>query len=141
MESKDLEAKRLIGQGYDGAVPFSGKNTGVQDNAYLFWPCILCPLLLQLASIQAADCVPQIKKFFGMQLSPWKEVQSVLNLPELRVIKPSNTHWLSHERCIKSIRKELPAIILTLQELYESKKHLEFSPFCQVSKEFLQPLS
>ena len=65
-----------------------------------------------------------------MQLSPWKEVQSALNLPELRVIKPSNTHWLSHERCIKSIRKELPAIILTLQELYESKKHLEFSPFC-----------
>ena len=48
-----------------------------------------------------------------------KEVLSVLKLPELKVIKPSSTRWLSHERCIKAIRKELPAIILTLQELYE----------------------
>ena len=63
---------------------------------------------LQLASIQAADSAEKLK-----------EVQSVLNLPELKVIKPSSTRWLSHERCIRAIRKELPAIILTLQELYE----------------------
>ena len=54
-----------------------------------------------------------------------KMVQSVLNLPELKVIKPNSTRWLSHERCIKAIRKELPAIILTLQELYESKGDAE----------------
>ena len=52
-----------------------------------------------VASIQAADSVPQIKKFFGMLLSLWKlfyyspqkaeklkMVQSVLNLPELKDI-------------------------------------------------------
>ena len=51
----------------------------------------------------------------------------MLNLPELKVIKPSSTRWLSHERCIKAIRKKLPAyaIILTLQELYESKGDAE----------------
>ena len=136
VESQGLNIKRLIGQGCDGAAPFSGKNTGVQRRMrtlsghalYIHCSCHR----LQLASIQAADSVPQIKKFFGMLLSLWKlfyyspqkaeklkEVQSVLNLPELKVIKPSSTRWLSHERCIRAIRKELPAIILTLQELYE----------------------
>ena len=30
MESHGLDFKKLIGQGYDGAAPFSGRNTGVQ---------------------------------------------------------------------------------------------------------------
>ena len=142
LESQGLNIKRLIGQGYDGAAPFSGKNTGVQRRMrtlsghalYIHCSCHR----LQLASIQAADSVPQIKKFFGMLLSLWKlfyyspqkaeklkEVQSVLNLPELKVIKPSSTRWLFHERCIRAIRKELPAIILTLQELYEINSDAE----------------
>ena len=49
-----------------------------------------------------------------------KEVQSVLGLPELKIVKPSSTRWLSHERCMKAIRKELPALILTLQDLSEA---------------------
>ena len=123
LESQGLNIKRLIRQGYDGAAPSSGKNTGVQrrmrtlSGHALYIHC--SRHRLQLASIQAADSVPQIKKFFGMLLSLWKlfyyspqkaeleEVQSVLNLPELKVIKPSSTRWLSHERCIRPIRKEL----------------------------------
>ena len=34
--------------------------------------------------------------------------------------KPSDTRWLSHERCMRAIRKELPALILALQQLYDS---------------------
>ena len=93
---------------------------------------------LQLASIQAAKGIPQIKKFFGMLLSLWKlfyyspqkaeklkKIQSVLKLPELKIVKPNSTRWLSHERCIRAIRKELPAIIITLQELYEASGDAE----------------
>ena len=36
-----------------------------------------------------------------------KHVQAVLNLPELKVTKPSDTRWLSHERCLRAILKEL----------------------------------
>ena len=54
-----------------------------------------------------------------------KQVQSVLNLPELKVIKPSSTRWLSHERCIRAIRKELPAIILLETNLTEKLKRVE----------------
>ena len=103
-----------------------------------------------LASIQA-DRVSDIKKFFGMMLRLWelfyyspqkaeklKEVQSVLNLPQLKVIKASSTR--SHKRYIRAIRKELHAIILTQKETVITR-HLEYNPFCQVLKESQQSLS
>ena len=49
-----------------------------------------------------------------------KDVQNILNLPELKVVKPSDTRWLSHERCVRAILKELPSLIITLDNLYES---------------------
>ncbi len=127
---------------YDGAAPFSGKNMGGQKRnrtlsghaLYIHCSCHR----LQLASIQAAESVPQIQKSFGMMLSLWKlfyyspqkaeklkEILSVLNLTELKLTKPSSTRWLSHELCTKAIRKELAAIILTLQDLYETKGDAE----------------
>ena len=45
--------------------------------------------------------------------------KAVLNLPELKIIKPSDTRWLSHERCVRAILKELPALIITLQSIYD----------------------
>jgi len=57
--------------------------------------------------------------------SPKKEetlanVHTELILPEMKIFQPSNTRWLSHEQCRHAIRKELPAVIVTLQQLYES---------------------
>ena len=88
--------------------------------------------------MQAASSVPEVKKLFGMMTNLWKlfyyspkkaealeEIQIVLNLPQLKVVKPSDTRWLSHERCIRAIRKDLPALIITLQQLYESSGDAE----------------
>ena len=47
-----------------------------------------------------------------------KEIQSILKLPEPKIVKPSDTRWLSHERCVRAIFRELPALIITLQQLY-----------------------
>ena len=93
---------------------------------------------LQLASIQAAESVATIKKFFGTMTNLWKllyyspkkaealkVVQSVLRLPELKVVKPSSTRWLSHERCLRAIRKHLPALLVTLHQLYENSGDAE----------------
>ncbi len=44
-----------------------------------------------------------------------KEVQSALNLPELKIVKLSDTN----EKCMR-IRKELPALIIALQQFYET---------------------
>ena len=88
---------------------------------------------LQLASIQAAESNSEVKQVFGMMSNVWKlfyyspkkaetlkEVQSALRLPELQIVKPSDTRWLSHERCMRAIKKELPALIVTLQQLYQA---------------------
>ena len=65
---------------------------------------------------------------FGTMVSLWSlfyyslqkaESLAVLNLPELKVIKPSDTRWLSHERCVCAILKELPALIIILQSIYD----------------------
>ena len=48
-----------------------------------------------------------------------KHVQAVLNLPDRIVIKPSDTRWLSHKCCVHAILKELPALIITLQCIYD----------------------
>lgn len=137
ISQKGLDYHKLIGQGYDGAAPFSGRHTGVQQRirslaAHALYIHCSCHKL-QLASIQAAESIQVIKNMFGTMTNLWKMfhyspkkaealkvVQSVLQLPELKVIKPSDTRWLSHERCIRAILKELPAIITTLHNLYEA---------------------
>ena len=86
---------------------------------------------LQLASIQAADAVGMVRRMFGTMTNLWKlfyyspqksrsiEECPVCVVPELKVVKPSDTRWLSHERCVKAIRKKLPALIITLHKLYD----------------------
>ena len=133
LESKNLDYRKLIGQGYDGAATFAGELNGVQKRmrtlaAHSFYIHCACHRL-QLASMQAANSVPEIKKMFGTMGDIWKlffyspkkaeslkAVQSVLKLPE----KPSDTRWLSHECCVRAIYRELPALIVTLQQLYET---------------------
>ena len=121
----DLDYRKLVGQGYDGAATFSGSQTGVERRirvhaAHALYIHCSCHRL-QLASIQAAQSVGMIKQMFGTMASLWKlfyyspkkmetlkHVQSVLSLPELKVVKLSDTRWLSHERCVRAILKELP---------------------------------
>ncbi len=103
MESKNLRYSRLIGQGYDGVALFSGQHTGVQrlmrvhaGHAIYIRCSYHC---LQLASIQAAQSIPQIQRISGMVTSLWKlffyspakadklkEAQAILNLPELKIV-------------------------------------------------------
>ena len=71
-----LDYRELVGQGYDGAAVFAGVNTGVQarmrvNSAHSMYIHCACHKL-QLASIQAADKVPEIKKVFGMMGNLWK---------------------------------------------------------------------
>ena len=139
---KNLDYRRLVGQGYDGAATFSGCRSGMQrrlrtHSAHAVYIHCSCHRL-QLASIQSAETITTINKMFGTMTNLWKmffyspkkaealkDVQSVLNLPELKVVKPSSTRWLSHERCLSAIRKDLPALIITLQQLYQTSGDAE----------------
>ena len=41
------------------------------------------------------------------------------------IVKPSDTRWLSRERCVWPIYREHPALIVTLQQLYETSGDAE----------------
>ena len=43
----------------------------------------------------------------------------------MKIVKPTDTGWLSHERCIRAIQKELPTLITTLQQLSETSGDVE----------------
>ena len=54
-----------------------------------------------------------------------KEVQRVLDLPELKVVKHSNTRWLAHEDCVKAVKASYNAIVNALNNIYENTRELE----------------
>lgn len=68
-------------------------------------------------------------------------MQAALRLPELKVVKPSDMRWLSHERCMRAILKDLPAIITTLQQLYETSGDAEAFGLCTFLASFCGILS
>ena len=49
-----------------------------------------------------------------------KEIQHVLNLPEMKVIEPSNTRWLAHEQCVKAIKTNYTALVVTRDSNYQN---------------------
>ena len=51
-----------------------------------------------------------------------KEVQKVLDFPELKIVKPSDTRWLAHERCVRTVKASYSAIITALDHIY-SESH------------------
>ena len=123
--------------GFDGASTFSGKKTGVQTRMKKLAPHALfvhCHChLLQLACVQAANSTAGIKHVYVTLMAVWKYfhyspkraeslkmVQQVLNLPKLKIAKPSDMCWLAHERCVKAMKASCAAIVVALDNIHES---------------------
>ena len=47
-----------------------------------------------------------------------KEVQKVLDLPELKIVKPSDTRWLAHEGCVQAVKASYSAVVACLDHIY-----------------------
>ena len=52
------------------------------------------------------------------------EVERV-NLPELKILKPSGTRWLAHERCVKAVMVNDVVIVITLKNIYKQSHEPE----------------
>ena len=121
--------------GFDGAATFSGKKTSVQARLKVHAPhgiFVHCHChMLQLACVQAANSTPAIKHVYITLTILWKyfhyspksaeslkEIQHVLDLPEMKIIKPSDTRWLAHEQCVKAIKASYSSIAVTLDSNY-----------------------
>ena len=90
---------------------------------------------LQLACVQAANGTAGIDHVYVTLTTLWKffyysskraqslkDVQKVLDFPELKTVKPSDTRWLAHERCVKAVKASYSAIITALDHIY-SESH------------------
>ena len=51
------------------------------------------------------------------------EAQRVLNLSELKIVKPSDTRWLANERFVKA--GKLCSVVITLKNIYEQSHEPE----------------
>ena len=140
---KNIQLGRLIGMGFDGAATFSGDKTGVQRGSKEFAPHALfvhCRChVLQLASVQAANATPGIKHAYTtLMMTLWKffhyspkcaeslkVIQKVLDHPELKIVKPSDTRWLAHERCVKAVEVSYSSIAFALENIYETSHEPE----------------
>ena len=63
--------------------------------------------------------------YFPKRAGSLKEIQKVLDLPELRIMKPSETRCLVHELGIKAIKAGYRLIVLALENIYETSHEPE----------------
>ena len=139
---KNIQLGRLIGMGFDGAATFSGDKTGVQRRLKELSPHALfvhcCCHVLQLASVQAANATLGIKHVYTTLVTLWKffhyspkraeslkEIQKVLDLPQLKTVKLPDTRWLSHECFVKAVKASYSSIVLALDNIYETSHEPE----------------
>ena len=46
-------------------------------------------------------------------------------MPELKIVKPSDTRWLTHERCVNAVKVSYSAIISSLDHIYQESHEPE----------------
>ena len=54
-----------------------------------------------------------------------KEIQKVLDLPELKIVKPSDTRWPAHQCCVKAVKASYSSLVLALENIYETSHEPE----------------
>ena len=54
-----------------------------------------------------------------------KEILSVLQLPEMKIVKPSDTRWLAHEKCVKAVKQIYCALVATPENIHETSHEPE----------------
>ena len=136
LADSDIDAGKLRGRGCDGAATFSGTKNGVQMCIRTLAPRALFvhyrAHVLQICCVSAARCLPSLKKVFAILMSVWKmfhyspkkfsalkEMQALINHPQLKMIKPSDTCWLAHDKSVKAIRCSMRPLIDTLEHIHE----------------------
>ena len=93
---------------------------------------------LQLASVYAAQSIKTvsplqsnilaIRKLF--HYSPKKaavlrEIQAVLAHPQLKMLKPVDTRWLSHSNAVHVIRRSISSLVAAFESIYEEQGDAE----------------
>lgn len=131
MADAELSTDKLSSFGSDGASVMVGNRNGVaaklrEHNAGLL--SVHCVAhRLALATAQAGNQVPYLKKVKDWLAALWKhfhyssvraaglvEVQRLMNMEELKIVKAGDTRWLSHHASVTTMLRILPALLRAL---------------------------
>ena len=147
MQSKDIGFEKMRGISFDGTNTMSGHRSGVQTRLRLHAPSAVyvhgrCHKL-QLAALNAAAEHTEVNRVLGTLLMIWKafhytpkkaeklaEIQAELDSPEIKMQKSSDTRWLARERAVCVVRKSLPALVSTFEEVYDETGDAEVHRHC-----------
>ena len=106
VSEKNLDYRKLLDQSYDGAAAFPGYRIGVQTRKVHAVHALYIHCSYHRLQLAFADTVGMIRRMFGTTTNLWKlfyspkkaealkNLQSVLCMPQHKVVKPSNTRWL-----------------------------------------------
>ena len=132
----DIDAGKLRGQGYDGAAYLlKHKEWSLNVYSHIGTTSIVVHCrahVLQLCCVSAASYLPGLKKVFARLMPVWKmfyyssnkfsalkEMQALVNHPQLKMIKPSDSRWLAHDRSVKATRCSMRPLIDTIEHIHE----------------------
>ena len=140
LKKKDLQCSKLRGMGFDGAATFAGKKSGMQASLkkHALIQSSSTAISFKLACVQSANSTKGIKHVYTIPTTLWKffhyspkrcqnlkEIQKVLDIPELKIVKPSDTRWLSHEKYVSTAKKCYGAIVSALETIYQESHEPE----------------
>ena len=131
LASCDLSTDKLLSFGSDGASVMVGSRSGVATRFKDINPGVLnvhcIAHRLALATAQAGNQIAYLKKVNDWLAALWKhfhyspvraaslrEVQQIMQLDELKVVKAADTCWLSHDASVSSLLRILPAVLQVL---------------------------
>jgi len=102
-----------------GTMEFKPFKTRIHLTQFLCTAC-LCSSCKQYSRYQT--CLHTILwKLFTQWTECFKEIQRVLKIemPEFKIVKPSDTQCLAHEDCVKVEKENYCAIVIALNNIYE----------------------
>ena len=130
--------------GFDGAAVFSGELNGVSakfrqvySNSILFIYCR--GHILQLCLLSACEDIPEVqeslltlKSLFtfinrsSIRLTRFNDIQTLLQQPQLKLVQPGDTRWLSYFRSISPVIRCYEPLMITLENIANERR--EHSP-------------
>ncbi len=147
LKSKNIDMTKIRFTGFDGASVFSGEFNGVSAkfrqvycNSILFIHCRAHILQLCLLSAcedisEIKECLLTLKSLFNfinrssIRLARFNDIQTLLNHPQIKLIQPGDTRWLSYFRCINAVIRSYEPLMITLEHIVNERDEYSSEAF------------
>jgi hypothetical protein len=135
LKAKNIDMTKIRFTGFDGASVFSGEFNGVSakfrqiySDSILFIHCR--GHILQLCLLAACEDIPEVQESLStlkslvnfinrssIRLARFNDIQTLLQYPQLKLIRPGDTRWLSYFRSISVVLRCYEPLMISLEHI------------------------